>query len=293
MLINAIETIKQFAALVTIIDLICLTGIAFLAVWLIRTSFGTKALVDSAARQNNMPPYVPFIPLFFWLGSISLGKTIIKRFVEQVNDWQKELFDNIILCVSAMIAIAVIMILVKSSFARGLKGFGLNPKTICKDFFSAFVNLLSVWPLVLTAIIITTFAGTLIWGQDFRMQQHEELRLIQSYPQLSLRILIVFMAVIVAPLLEETLFRGLFQTMIRTLLEMRNPKFRISNAAWPAIVISSALFAMIHMDMAHWPALFVLSLSLGYAYEKSGSLFRPIFIHSLFNAATIAAVLYQ
>jgi len=50
---------------------------------------------------------------------------------------------------------------------------------------------------------------------------------------------------------------------------------------------------MVHMDMAHWPALFVLSLSLGYAYEKSGSLFRPIFIHSLFNAATIAAVLYQ
>ena len=101
------------------------------------------------------------------------------------------------------------------------------------------------------------------------------------------------MAVVVAPILEEMLFRGLFQTTIRSFLEIPNPRFHIRNAAWPAIVISSVLFAMVHADTAHWPALFVLSLSLGYAYEKSGSLFRPIFIHSFFNAATIAAVLYQ
>jgi hypothetical protein len=89
-------------------------------------------------------------------------------------------------------------------------------------------------------------------------------------------------------LLEEMLFRGFFQTAIRSVWEFRN-----LNGAWPSILISSALFAIVHANPGHWPALFVLAVCLGYAYEKSGSLFRPIFIHSFFNAATIIAVLTQ
>jgi len=50
---------------------------------------------------------------------------------------------------------------------------------------------------------------------------------------------------------------------------------------------------VIHADAGHWPALLVLSMSMGYAYEKSGSLFRPIFIHSIFNATSIIATLNQ
>jgi membrane protease YdiL (CAAX protease family) len=37
----------------------------------------------------------------------------------------------------------------------------------------------------------------------------------------------------------------------------------------------------------------MLALGLGYAYEKSGSLWRPIFMHALFNGITIATVLTQ
>jgi len=62
---------------------------------------------------------------------------------------------------------------------------------------------------------------------------------------------------------------------------------------WLAIVISSGLFAMMHANPGHWPALFVLGIGMGYAYEKSGSLLQPIFIHALFNATTIAATLSQ
>jgi membrane protease YdiL (CAAX protease family) len=171
----------------------------------------------------------------------------------------------------------------------------------------------------MAAIISTMFFGKLIYGPDFQLQQHEELELITAYQQLPLRILIVILAVVIAPLLEEMLFRGLFQTTIRSILESRNPNFGNPNGAspasscrllprlaskdaearktgagaWLSILISSALFAMVHANAGHWPALFVLAVCLGYAYEKSGSLFRPIFIHSLFNAVTIIAVLSQ
>jgi len=90
-----------------------------------------------------------------------------------------------------------------------------------------------------------------------------------------------------APLLEELLFRGLFQTVIRTFLA----DLKLPQPAWLSIAASSVLFAAAHADAGHWPALFVLSLCIGYSYEKSGSLFRPILIHALFNGLTVLAVL--
>jgi membrane protease YdiL (CAAX protease family) len=185
-------------------------------------------------------------------------------------------------------------------------------KTIVKDFFAAFVNLLTVWPLITAAILLTMFFGELIWGQEYQMQQHQQLKLITEYTQLPLRIMIFVVAVVIASLFEEMLFRGLFQTTIRSYFEARfwSPitqgmgqedrelaAMRRSRTdrcgAWVAILISSGLFAAVHADTGHWPALFVLGVCLGYAYEKSGSLFRPIFIHSLFNAVSIIATLNQ
>jgi membrane protease YdiL (CAAX protease family) len=161
--------------------------------------------------------------------------------------------------------------------------------------------LLTVWPLIMAAVILTTFFGEQIWGQDYQMQQHQELELITEHSQLALRIVIVIVAVIVAPLLEELLFRGLVQTtlvshisyVVRRASNDEPWTIRSGWGVWLAIAISSGLFAMMHANPGHWPALFVLSVCLGYAYEKSGSLFRPIFIHSFFNTISIAAALSQ
>ena len=260
---------------------------------MLKTSLGRKALSDSVPRRNNMPPYLPFVPLFIWFGAVSLAISGTEKLLPDLLDWQKALLDNLILCIGAIMAMAVIIFLARVSFARRLRGFGLNAKNIHKDFFAASVNLLSVWPLLILMIILTTFFGKLIWGQDFKIEQHEELRTIIAYQQLSVRILIFITAVIIAPAVEEMLFRGMFQTMLRSSFEVRISKFKIRNGAWLAIVTSSGLFAMTHANAGHWPALFVLSVCMGYAYEKSGSLLRPIFIHSLFNATSIIGTLYN
>ncbi len=296
---NIPEIIKQLPGYIYIsnIDLIiCLAGVLLFGGWLLKTSLGRKALSDSAPRRNSMPLYLPFVPLLIWLGVVSLAMSIAEKLLPDCLPWQKALVDNLILCISAIMATAVIIFLARVSFARRLKGFGLNVKTIHKDFFSAFLNLLSVWPFLILMIILTIFLGKLIWGQDFEMQPHQELELIRAYSQLSVRVLIIITAVAIVPVFEEMLFRGMFQTMIRSVLEGFPFCERLQNKAlrvWFSILISSGLFAVAHYDPGHWPPLFVLSLGMGYAYEKSGSLFRPIFIHSLFNSASIIAVLYQ
>jgi membrane protease YdiL (CAAX protease family) len=167
--------------------------------------------------------------------------------------------------------------------ARRLAGFGLNVKAIGRDFLAAVVNLVSIWPLMTLVIMMTILFGGYIWGPKYTIEPHEELKMISAYPQLSVRVLIGITTVIIVPAFEEMLFRGMFQTMIRSFLAK----------PWLSIAIASGLFAAVHSNAGHWPGLFVLSMCMGYAYEKSGSLLRPIFIHSLFNASSIIATLAQ
>lgn len=296
---NVPEIVKQIQNYKYLIDIdliICLAGIFLFGGWLLKTSFGSKSLSDSPPRRNNMPLYLPFVPLFFWLGIASLATSITDNFFSDCLPWQMAFLDNLTLCISEIITMIVIILLVRASFVRRLKGFGLNVKTIHKDVFSAFLNLLSIWPLLLLMIIITIIIGKLIWGQDFEIQTHQELELISAYPQLPVRVLTIVTAVLVVPVFEEMLFRGMFQTMIRSIVEDSRLCERLRNRnlkVWLSILISSGLFAVAHYDPGHWPPLFALSLAMGYAYEKSGSLFRPIFIHIIFNATSVIAVLYQ
>jgi len=251
--------------------------------WLLKTSFGRRALADSAPRRNNMPLFLPFIPLFIWFGLLGLMLSITKKLQPDLADWQEVLLVNISLCVSSITTMVLIIFQVRLSFARRLKGFGLNAKKIHKDFFTAVVNLLTVWPIVMFALVVTIYLGKLIWGQDFQMQQHEELESIALHSQISVRMSIIFTAVVVVPVFEEMLFRGLFQTMFRS----------VTSRPWLSILMSSGLFASVHLNIEHWPALFVLAICMGYSYEKSGSLFRPIFIHSFFNTIAIISALNQ
>ncbi|MHC4061062.1 MAG: lysostaphin resistance A-like protein [Planctomycetota bacterium] len=294
---DILQTIRELGKTITIADLIiCLPGFTLLGIWLLRTSLGKKALADSLPRRNSMPIYLPLIPLFIWLGVF-----LVLTFFKEVNlpdlpDWQSSYFDHLFLCIGALVGIMMILILARRHFARRLKGLGLGDRRILRDFAAAVLNLIAVYPLVAVALILTIFTGKLIHGPEFQMQKHQELELVVLHSQLELRVLIIITVIFVMPAFEEMLFRGLFQTVIRSLLETRSFSERLQNEAltpWLSVALSSCLFAAVHANAGHWPALFVLAMCMGYAYEKSGSLYRPIFIHSLFNATSIVFALNQ
>ena len=138
-------------------------------------------------------------------------------------------------------------------------------------------------PVVLGAIILTTIIGKLLLGDKFQMPQHEELKQIIAYSQWQVRALIIFTAIVVVPFVEELISRGMIQTLVRSYIVR----------PWPAIFLASLVFVIFHANPEHWFALFVLSICLGYTYEKSGSLLRPIFVHALFNAMSVLAAINQ
>ncbi len=88
--------------------------------------------------------------------------------------------------------------------------------------------------------------------------------------------LVVFIAVVIAPLSEELIFRVILQGWLRTMLPAR----------WviPLVAVS---FAAIHGPV-DGPALLPLSLVLGCVFERRHSYVTVVVIHGLFNATMLA-----
>jgi len=263
--------------------IICLAGVALLAYWLLKTSLGRKALVDSTPRRNCMPVYLPLVPFFLWFG-VSVVAIATRDLYGDLPDWQSALVDNMVSCLGATFMAIVIIILAWAHFARRLKGFGLGLRALPRDILTAPLYLLAIWPLIMVAVKLTVDVAQYVSGPEFQMPRHQQLELAAQHPQFALRVLILVGSVIIVPLFEELMFRGLIQTMVRSF-------FQTANGAWIAIGLSSGLFAIMHEDPAHWPALFILGACMGYAYEKSGSLWRPFFIHAIFNGTNIVATM--
>lgn len=278
---NVFETIIEFLRRTDGSQAICILGAVVLAVWLLRTSLGREALVGSQPRRNDMQRYLPFAVLIFWVTITTLALVAADYLLANELDERNVLWDNLIQGFGSTASIVLMLFLAHRSFARGLKGFGFNLKKLPGDIPFAFLNLLGGWPVVAAVLIVTGLIGKLLFGPGFSIEPHQELQTLQQYSQWPIAVVIFINAAIITAVFEEMLFRGLFQTMIRS--QIAGP--------WLSILLSSVLFALAHINVAHWPALFVLGVCLGYAYEKSGSLFRPIIIHGVFNGLAVMSVI--
>lgn len=103
--------------------------------------------------------------------------------------------------------------------------------------------------------------------------------IIQSQDSLTIAILF-FMVAVLAPVFEETLFRGFFLTSLTRYLP-----------AWGAIALSGFTFAIAHLNLSDLLPLTVLGMILGFIYLRSGNLLSSMLLHSLWNSGSFLGLL--
>lgn len=93
----------------------------------------------------------------------------------------------------------------------------------------------------------------------------------------SVKVTMLIMAVIIAPITEECCFRGFVYNILKQ-----------KSSPVAAALASAALFSSVHASLAQWCQLFIFALVQCYMYEKTRSLRVPIVLHVLFN--TISSI---
>jgi uncharacterized protein len=128
--------------------------------------------------------------------------------------------------------------------------------------------------------VVLTFALFPILELDPHAKNQQLLTDLKSHQDAGTVILFVIGAVILAPIVEELLFRGV---LLRSLLRKLPPA--------TAILISAVVFALVHYlgdpnTLPFLPALAGLGVVLAVAALRTGDLSTSMFIHAGFNLTT-------
>jgi len=156
-----------------------------------------------------------------------------------------------------------------------LEFFGLKPSLFPKVAGKGLLWLVATYPLILA----TQSLVQAIFGENDDSQMI--VRYFLEHPDPRHRAAVIVMAVIVAPVAEEILFRGYFYGVIRRY-----------GGRIAAILTSSLLFAAIHVHLPSMLGLGILAVILCLLYERTGSLWATITMHATFNATTIAVLIF-
>lgn len=248
-------------------------SIITLAKWLLRHKLGRTSLNDIAMPQNSLNPLDIIIALIAFLvlsGSATAFVTKESPFLRQ----------NIVYACLNLTSIIFLTYLLNAKLTNGLKSILPTPTQIPNQLLKALCYFIPATGLAICTLTITIYI-CMLYGYD-EIQQHQQLKiLIENRNNIPAIIAFYLSAAIITPILEEILFRGIIQTAI----------INTTGNKWLGIIVAALIFASMHANLQHFPALLLLGIFFGYSFVKQQSLLIPIIMHALFNALNVTGTL--
>lgn len=174
-----------------------------------------------------------------------------------------------------------VMILIYLRYVRGYdvsELFGVRNLRFGKVLGTA---LGAIAPTFLVVVLVNMGASELLKGIWPDASPQAIVQAFETTGSVPVRLLMVFAAVVAAPLTEELLFRGLVYGVCKRYTD-----------GWFAAIASSLLFATVHLHVGSFLPLFSLALILVAVYELTGCLLVPMLIHAMFNGFMLLAMAF-
>ena len=190
------------------------------------------------------------------------------RMVLQTQD----LIANGLISIGLMLFVAAFM-RIRGLRVNSLAGFA--KVGFWRTIVTGAILLFASYPLIFLADLATRrFLG----GDTSRQSIVEMFNESQTLQQ---RVFIIILAVAVAPIVEEFVFRFFLYGVARRYLGRA-----------VGLTANSLLFAAVHAHIPSAVPLFVLGTCFTIAYEWSGSILVPMAMHALFNSLTLTALAF-
>jgi membrane protease YdiL (CAAX protease family) len=164
----------------------------------------------------------------------------------------------------------------QSSWAEGFGLLNHRRQAVLLGLLTALLFLPLGWGLQQASALVMTHLP------HFKMEPQEQLPIhaLRASVSWGERLVLGAAAVLLAPVAEEVLFRGILYPAIK---QAGHPRV----ALWG----TALLFAAVHMNLVTFLPLAVLALVLTALYERTNNLLAPITAHVLFNALNFVTLL--
>lgn len=211
--------------------------------------------------------------------SVLLGVTVAATLHKAgITGFQHEKdFGNILFATLSFQGVTwlLIPIFLRLNETRVRDAFGLN----LRNFFRSIALAVGV---LIAALALEYLYGLALQKIGWHPPSQTAVQLLNGAPWWPTGFYLAFFAVVLAPVAEEFIFRGVLFSFVKNL---GYPKL-----AWIGV---SLLFALIHGDAGIFAPLFFLALALTWLYEKTENLLASIITHALFNGVNLVALIYQ
>lgn len=265
---------------------ICAMGLCVLVVWIVgRLIRGRKFMLRDAPGRPNQLGWLHVAIILAW----TFGGKLLALLGDPPDPDAAITTDALTrMLVETLTILAISLVVAHIGFRHGIvRGLGLTARRWFTDASRGVFGILAVYPICVGLFMLSAW----LVPENLKAE-HDLLELLRVGDVTAIqKLLAVGLAFLVAPIVEEVLYRGLLQTALR----------RVLGGPWRGIIVSSVLFAAVHLTIVRDPAsvvgvqalapLFALSVVLGYSYERTGRLGASILIHMLFNGINLLCTL--
>jgi len=173
--------------------------------------------------------------------------------------------------------LCVMRVMLLGRHGLGWGALGLSLRRAGRNAWNGVVGYVAFIPAFFALVVVSLLVCTVL---GIKPQAHELVEIFsEERSPLKIAYLVV-LAVVLAPVYEELVFRGFVYPVIK--------KY---GGVTKAAVFSSLFFAAIHFNAAQFIPVAGLGMMLAFLYEKTGTLAAPIVFHAINNGVAVAITL--
>lgn len=243
----------------------CVVSALMFLVWAYKHNWGRTVFADAPLRKHNLS-FADVIGVIFIFLLISMVSVLAKESLKDSpilkdSALTPEVVSLLVFLVGQVAMIVLVVRIAGRRFEGAVRGWGLDfrhpLRTILKSIKYSIASFGLVFLMLAFTVLISRYCGYT------QVQQHSFLKEIESHPSALELVLLAVLPVLVAPVLEEMIFRGILQNFIvggvvyvhRVARGERavgpsgdkiSPYFR-----WWAIILTSVFFALTHDNWQH------------------------------------------
>lgn len=219
-----------------------------------------------------------FMILFLGLATVGLASNLVDRLAGGEPDEARQALVGLIgTMVFQVVALGAVGWFVRENRTTWGEAFGLREDRLAWLALVAVAATVAVFPISLALMWVSQ--KVMMW-LSLEVVAQPTVRALETVNSIGQKLLFGAMAVLLAPVVEEVVFRGILYPTIKGLGYRR-----------AALWLTAFVFALTHANAVTFLSLVFLAVLLTLLYEQTGSLWAPIGAHGLFNLANFTWLL--